>query len=418
MPNHSQLSPSKRHRWAVCPASVREAAKYPESRSGAAAIDGTHTHTLLDLCIKNSMSPRHYVGQTLTDHDGEFQVDEARAERVEFALNYIFQRRIEMGLDSLLFSEMQVDPQPIFDRSDLSGHIDVQIVGDSHLEIIDYKDGFNVVDAVQNPQLLQYAFGALCAHQSHIFKTITLTIIQPKLREKGLSGIVSWNVGYDVLMGEQRSKLALEAAATDDPDAPFFPGESQCKYCPHKGACTALLNQTMQASGISFKNLDVAQQAADKEPTEMTDDQIREIIEAAPLIRQMIEGVEKEALRRLEAGHSIAGIKLVHGRGSRDWAIEDDNLMAEKLKRMGLPKGVIWQTKLISVAQVEKAKWTKRDGSVDQLSPRQMKTLQSEYIKKSAGKLTVVPESDEREAVVKDASPLFDAVETLPSWLM
>ena len=155
MSTHSQLSPSKRHRWAVCPASVREAAKYPESRSGGAAVDGTHTHSLLDLCIKNSMSPRHYVGQTLSDQDGEFQVDEARAERVEFAVSHILMRRIAIGLNSLIFSEMKVDPQPIFDRDDLSGHVDVQIVGDDHLEIIDYKDGFNVVDAEQNPQLLQ-----------------------------------------------------------------------------------------------------------------------------------------------------------------------------------------------------------------------------------------------------------------------
>ena len=32
-----------------------------------------------------------------------------------------------------------------------------------------------------------------------------------------------------------------------------------------------------------------------------------EILEAAPLIRQMLDGVEAEALRRFEAGHEIAG---------------------------------------------------------------------------------------------------------------
>lgn len=52
-------------------------------------------------------------------------------------------------------------------------------------------------------------------------------------------------------------------------------------------------------------------QAAAKEPTQMTDQQLREIIESAPLLRQMIEGAEAEALRRLESGKTIEGIKAV-----------------------------------------------------------------------------------------------------------
>ena len=214
--------------------------------------------------------------------------------------------------------------------------------------------------------------------------------------------------------------IKREAEATDDPNAPLVPGK-HCDYCKHKGACGSLSGQALKASGISFANLDVAQQAADKEPTSLTDAQIKEIIEAAPLIRQMLEGAEAEALRRFNIGHPIAGLKAVRGRGSRGWS-EDDEAMAEKLRKMGMPKDTIWKTSLITVAQAEKVKWTKRDGSEDQLSPRQLKTLQNEYIKKSDGKLTVVPESDERPAAITTAEHLFDAVpvvqtETLPSWL-
>ena len=56
MSDHATLSPSKRHRWAACPGSVREERAYPEDRSGPAAIDGTHTHTLLDKCIKAGLA--------------------------------------------------------------------------------------------------------------------------------------------------------------------------------------------------------------------------------------------------------------------------------------------------------------------------------------------------------------------------
>ena len=155
----------------------------------------------------------------------------------------------------------------------------------------------------------------------------------------------------------------------------------------------------------------------------MTDQQLREIIESAPLLRQMIEAAEAEALRRLQSGVVIEGIKAVRGRGSRGWSITDEQEMAEKLKKFGLPKDVIWTTKLISVAQAEKATWTKRDGTNVQLTDRQLKTMKSEYTKQSEGKISVASASDPRPAVTLSAAPMFTAVvptETieLPSFLL
>ena len=170
------------------------------------------------------------------------------------------------------------------------------------------------------------------------------------------------------------------------------------------------------------QSLDVAQQSADKDPTTMDDAQIRQIMEAAPLMRQLLEAVEKEALRRLEAGQSIPGLKLVNGRGSRAWALPEEQ-MAEKLVKMGIPKGAIYETKLVTPAKAEKLTWEKRDGTKVQLTERQLKTMDREYVVKMAGKLTVVPESDSRPAVVTNAAPMFSAVpaapaaEPLPSWL-
>lgn len=171
------------------------------------------------------------------------------------------------------------------------------------------------------------------------------------------------------------------------------------------------------------QTLDVAQQSADKDPATMDDQQIRQIMEAAPLMRQLLEAVEKEALRRLEAGQAIPGLKLVHGRGSRAWALPEDE-MAEKLVKMGIPRTAIYETKLVSPAKAEKLTWEKRDGAKVSLSERQLKRMEQEYVVKLAGKLTVVPESDSRQAVITNAAPLFSAVgaapaaESLPSWLL
>ena len=168
--------------------------------------------------------------------------------------------------------------------------------------------------------------------------------------------------------------------------------------------------------------LDVAQQSADKDPATMDDGQIRQIMEAAPLMRQLLEAVEKEALRRLEAGGMIPGLKLVNGRGSRAWTLPEDQ-MADKLVKMGIPKGAVYETKMVSPAKAEKLTWLKRDGTQMQLTDRQLQRMEQEYVVKMAGKITVAPESDSRPAVTINAAPMFGAVESqteapaLPAWL-
>ena len=436
MTAHAKLSPSKRSRWALCPGSVREEAKYPDTGSGPAAADGTHSHTLLEHCIKNGLSdPMDQGGETFTDHEGTFKVDADRAARVKSAIEYIDQRKTELILSGVrgayILTETRVDPEHLLGRSDLSGTVDVQILGGDTIELIDYKDGMGVVKAEGNLQLEQYAYGVLAGYKlpvngAYPFSTVRMTIIQPKLALRGMPAITSHEVSVRDLMANMGAIIS-QAAATDKPDAPLVPGESQCKFCRAKGSCAALAGSVMKEVGIMFQpvvteTLDVAQQSADKDPTTMAAAQLRQIMEAAPLMRQLLDGVEKESLRRLKAGQAIPGLKLVNGRGSRAWALPEDQI-AEKLVKMGVPKTAVYETKLVSPAKAEKLTWKKRDGTDMQLSERQLKTMESEYVSKLAGALTVVPESDGRPAVIMNAAPIFSAVEvapaaeSLPSWL-
>ena len=114
MGDHSRLSPSARTRWGSCPGSVRESAKYPAPPSGPAAIDGTHSHSLLAMCI-NAGLVAPPVGITLFDHDGTFTVDAERAERVSFALDYLRQRYGEIK-NCTIVSEKVVNPEKLLGR--------------------------------------------------------------------------------------------------------------------------------------------------------------------------------------------------------------------------------------------------------------------------------------------------------------
>jgi len=421
---HATLSPSSRHRWGACPGSVREEAKYPSGDvSSPAAIDGTHSHTLLERCLKLDMSAKHLIGVEMQDHEGTFTVDDERAARVQVALDYIASRPGEP------FSEHRVDPAFLVGRTDLAGTVDVRLVDQNAVELIDYKDGIGVVEAKCNPQLEQYALGVLADmekfHRS--VDTVTMTIVQPRNAVRGLPTISSHTVPASYILNDVRARIIEQARATDDPNAPLIPGDKQCRWCKAKGSCSALANNVMKEVGVMFQpvtvSTDIAQQATDKDPATMTGEQLQQILEAAPLMRQMIEAVEAEAQRRLEAGTPVPGFKLVNGRGSRAWTLPEEQ-MAEKLVKMGIPKGAVYETKMVSPAKVEKLTWEKRDGTKVSLSPRQLRTIDQEYVSKVVGKPTIAPESDSRPAVVTNAAPMFGAVTTaapaaptLPSWL-
>jgi len=447
MTTHARLPPSSRYRWAACPGSVREEAKYPEQDSSSpGAIDGTHSHTLLEHCLKNGLwSVESVIGMTLSDHEGSFVVDAARGYRVQEALDYVYKRCHELNAP-VIYAESRVDPEYLLGRSDMAGTVDIQIHAESDgvLELIDYKDGMNPVEAEGNEQLEQYAFGVLAGLKIPInlpypFHTVRMTIIQPKMALRNLPIITSHDVNVKKLIQDDVGTIILQAKATDDPNAPLVPGEKQCKYCRAAGSCAARANHALSSAGLVFPSIfnqpaevrevtptsfvdELSHQSALTDPNTLSDDKLVQIIEATPLIKQMIEKAEEEALRRMKSGISMKGLKVVSGRGSREWALPEEE-MASRLTKMGIPKSEIYETKLISPVKAEKLTWTKKD-ELKKLSERQLKTLETEYISKKAGKLTVALESDNRPAVVFDAAPLFSAVtveekpEEIPAWLL
>jgi hypothetical protein len=154
---------------------------------------------------------------------------------------------------------------------------------------------------------------------------------------------------------------------------------------------------------------DMAHILAARDPNKMDDDQLRQLMEAAPLVNQLLEGVKKEIERRLHSGKTVKGFKLVQGKGSREWALPEEE-MVKKFVGMGIPKSAIYTQKMISPAQAEKLVWDKK-GEPCSLSDQQKKRMETEYIKKVPGAPVVVPESDSRPAIgPMDASSLFAPV--------
>ena len=420
MSDHARLSPSARHRWGACPASVRESEKYAHLPRGEniAAIDGTHTHTLLANCLSNDVSNAlTLVSIVLADDDGEFTVDAERAARVNVALTYVQSRLKEMGGREngvRVLAEQRVNPMAILDRNDMSGTVDVQIIADGFVEIIDYKDGMGEVQAFENPQLEQYAWGVIAESEITIDR-VRMTIIQPKLVIFGKPAITHYEVTLVTFM-EGLEKIKSQAVATDSSDSPHVSGE-HCKYCPHANKCSERTSGMLSRAGIKFGSTTIVEQLAKKSATDLTPIQIREIVESLPMLRGWLDTVETAALERLKAGEVIDGLKVVRGRGVRSWAFPDSEVET-KLRKMGVPKSVVWKTSLISPAAAEKLKWQIGEKQ-KQLSPKQLEILGSEMILNGEGRLNVVSAADDRKAVdFQNVGAMFGPTNGhLPSWL-
>jgi len=412
--SHAKLSPSSAHRWMRCPGAIREEANYPETTNDA-AIDGTHSHTLLEHCLKNpTIQPDDLIGVTLSDHYGEFEVDQESMDRVRVALTYINERKYETPVS--VRSEEQVDMGQILGREDLWGTADVQIVSDGVYEVIDYKDGHAPIDP-DSPQLRLYAVGG--AHEyryddgSLPFTTIRQTIIQPRLSNP----IKTHETTPDELNTWFITELAEALRQVDNPDAPLVAG-THCKYCRASGNCAAQAEQALKGAQVMFENVELAQQSADQNPNELSDDKIKEILEAKPVIMEFLKSVEAEAFRRFDTGHPVPGMKMVYsGKGRASW--RDDVDVEKALKGMKVPKSEIYRSTMVTPSQAKGLKWKNRKGEEMSLTKRQAEKLDNDLITKSKGNKMIVPESDRREAIHTDAESLFEnvEVETVPDWL-
>ena len=412
---YTNLSPSSRVRWGVCPGSVEAESHYPWIDSGPAAKDGTHSHTLLEYCIKNNIDNALVtVGNELTDKDGVFVVDNARASRVNVALDYI-NAQCATNENAVVISERKVDPYSLTLRAGMRGTADVTIVTDNTIEIIDYKDGMGYVSAIDNKQMELYALGVIAETKCSAIKTVAMTIIQPKLPRPVSTSTLA--IG-DILALVPKIQAEYDEVRSDNPA--LVPGESQCRYCKAKGSCKALVDNVMNGFNIVIKEdvksdnvIDIANQAATQNPAEMSAKQLTQIIEAAPLLRQLLDAVEVEAKKRLEAGVVVEGLKIVKGRGMRSWNCDDDAIV-DKLIKMGIPKSEVYTQKVVSPAQAEKITWFKRDGTKSSLSERQIKRIETDYVIKSGGRNTVVLASDPRDAVVftSNVEAMFGQVTT------
>lgn len=423
--SHARLSPSN-HRWVHCPGSVRVEADYANV-SGAAAIDGTGSHLLLELCIKQECMADAFLGQIIGVNDREkpegWEVKQDRVERVNMCLMYLKRRQKEIkaqwpGSKIEIRPERKVNPGILFGRKDWYGTCDITItVTDDQwrtvlIEIIDYKDGRLFVPAEGNSQLQSYAIGANL-HLLDLYEgcpalkndrwdsNVRMTIVQPKNNTP---------IRYDDCkltdLVNMAQHLHVAAKRTDDEDAPLIPdrneGKDWCRWCLHRDNCTELKQSKLRR--LEVMNLPVEGGTGSlfellakplDQITDLSNEKLGELMDAKATIDGLFGEVEQEVQRRIEDGQKVEGYAMEPGRMSRVWSDTPDKI-EKALKARKLKKDDIWETKLRSPAQILKNAT---------LTPEQRERISREYITEKMGTLKLKKVRRQEE---KKVESMFD----------
>ena len=177
MGKHALLSASSSHRWLNCPPSARLCEKYEDTGSEYAQ-EGTDAHSLCEYKLKQAL------GMDAADptEDLSFYNEEMEQCALDYAA-YVLEL-VEGAKKSCKDPVVLIEQRLDFSRFVKNGFGtgDCVIIADGTLDIVDYKHGKGVeVSAVENPQMMLYALGALELFDGiYDIDTVRMTIFQPR----------------------------------------------------------------------------------------------------------------------------------------------------------------------------------------------------------------------------------------------
>lgn len=219
---HAVYAPSSAHRWTVCTASAEAIAALGEQEEGAEAKEGTEAHEEIERILGQFNGFYWRVGS-----GGSWlnQVNSNHPAALGVALLLDYVRQLPPGK---VWIEQRVRlTGQIWGRCDVAHWHEESAT----LTIVDYKNGFVDVDAVENPQLRIYGAGSIYTHKLPA-KWIRYVVVQPN------SFMPVPRVKQCIEDADSLHSWASKTAAIPTGEKKFVAGE-ECKYCPLFGRCPA-----------------------------------------------------------------------------------------------------------------------------------------------------------------------------------
>ena len=416
MAKHAILSPSGSEKWVNCAGSARmEQIFKKEETPSRYAAEGTAAHFLAsEILSGNVLIARGAVIEVTNKGRCFFDSTEQEleeAEQIEFMIEvddemkehidgYVGKILEFKGPEGFLDVEQRFDISEITGESEAEGTSDAVIVRGTELQVHDLKYGRKEVRAIENKQLILYAFAALLYYRAmYEIDSILLVIHQPRVNSEP----DVWQITVDELVERiesikiaaevSRSLLSVEQIA--EIELYLTPGEHCSRnYCKAQAFCPALATLAEEFNRTDIESL---------ESIEL----LSEHAKKAPIVSGWIDAVNALLEKRiLEEGVEVPGFKAVQGKmGNRDWrdVKEVEQVLTQSMK---LKHEVVYDRKVKSPTALEK------HFKAGDIGPKQWPKI-VEMITRAEGKLKVAPEDDPRPAILVKGDHLadFDVVE-------
>lgn len=365
---HARNSPSALHRTLNCPPSLVLSEQFQDEESQYAA-EGSAGHALAEHLIKKHLKQR--TKRPVSDYYSD-DLMEAVEDYVAFVIEKTEEAKRECK--SPLFSvEQRVDISEY--SPDCFGTADMVIVTNKVAHVIDLKLGRGVeVSAEENPQLMAYGLGVLeMAEMLYDIETVRLTIFQPRI-----SNYSTWDItpealkkwGNEIL--KPRSAMALAGAGE-------FHAGSWCRFCKARNQCRARAEEFLRLAEMEFR-----------QPALLFENEIAEILKISDELAKWASDVYTFAQdQAIVHGKKWKGYKLVEGRSNRKYSSEDE--VAEAAKAAGYKD--IYKQSLIGVTEMERL-----------MGKKEFARILGKLVYKPKGKITLVPDTDKREAINKSTA--------------
>lgn len=342
MNGHSPLGASGAERWINCPGSVTLIKNLNLDPDGDMAMEepeyreqGTAAHALAAVCLGYHQEPWELIGHKF----GKVTVDAEMADAVD---TYIRVCDADFdGADRVLIEQHVSDPiHPLF-----FGTVDCAVKIGRRLIVNDFKYGVGVVvEIVENPQVMYYAFGALRLFPDlQDEDPVELRIIQPRAaHEDGMVRSWTTTVGF---IKEWANTVLRPAMLATELDHSLDAGE-WCRFCPAKLVCPLLTAMFGAAAKANPKHV-----------IDMTPARAGLEAQAVDAVKFYISALEKHVLQQQLKGVEIPGRKVIRKRSTRKW--RDEALVKAKWGPAALTKPELKTPAALEADEPTAADWIK-----------------------------------------------------------
>lgn len=359
---HALLSASSSHRWLNCPPSARLCEGY-EDKSSEYAQEGTDAHSLCEHKLKSALGMESANPTEGLSFYSE-EMEQCACDYAAYVMELVAEAK-RICKDPAVLIEQRLDFSRFVQEGFGTG--DCVIIADGTLYIVDYKHGKGVeVSAVDNPQMMLYALGALELFDGiYDIDTVQMAIFQP--RRDNVSVCV---MAKDDLLSWADGELAEKAKLAYDGEGEFACGD-WCRFCKAKAACRKRAEYNLEMAKYDFVM-----------PATLEEAEIAVILARADELAAWAADVKEFALQQALSGVEYEGWKVVEGRSNRRYT--DDAAVAEAVKKAGFNP---YEEKLLGITAMTAALGKKRFADIIE---------KAGLTEKPQGKPALVPESDKR----------------------